>query len=133
MFGNAVSRYIFHYSFVWAEEVIRILFVWVMFIAITAAFIRNEHIGFDNLAKKSGPLNVIYRAAYAICLLAVGGILAFYGFRYNVMTGSVPLAATNLPTAIFNWPGIIAGAVWAILGAWRLILLVLGKPDRKAS
>lgn len=133
MFGNAVGRYLFGASLVWAEEVIRMIFVAAMFIAITTAFFRNEHIGFDALAKKEGFLHALYRAAYAISLAAVGGILAFYGFRYNALTGSVPLAATNLPTAIFMWPGIIAGASWFLLGIWRLARLLAGKPERKAS
>ena len=55
MFGNSIMRYIFGTSLVWAEEVIRLMFVWSMFIAVTTAFFRNEHIGFDNLAKKKGP------------------------------------------------------------------------------
>ena len=121
MFGNAVLRYVLGTSMIWAEEIIRLLFVWAMFIAITTAFWRNEHIGFDNLAKKGGWLGAVSGAASAACLLAVGAILAFYGFRYTVMTGGVPLPATNLPTALFMWPGVIAGAVWAVLGAVRLV------------
>ena len=54
MFANAVGRYVFNTSFVWAEELIRILFVWGMFIAITDSFINNEHIGFRNFAEQIG-------------------------------------------------------------------------------
>ena len=64
---------------------------------------------------------------YAASLAAVGGILAVYGFRYNAMTGSVPLPATNLPTALFMWPGIVAGAVWAVLGLYRLVRAIAGR------
>jgi TRAP-type C4-dicarboxylate transport system permease small subunit len=127
MFGNSVLRYIFGTSLVWAEEVIRIMFVWSMFIAVTAAFFRNQHIGFDNLAKKKGPLNLLYRIVYAASLAVVGAILAFYGFKYNKMTGSVPLAATDLPTALFMWPGILSGLVWAALGLYRLVRAIAGK------
>ena len=133
MFGNAVLRYLFGGSLIWGEEVIRLLFVWAMFVAITAAFFRNEHIGFDNLAKMSGALNLLYRAVYALCLAVVGGILAFYGFRFNAMTGSVPLAATNLPTSLFMWPGIASGAVWALLGGYRLARMVGELGGRRAS
>jgi TRAP-type C4-dicarboxylate transport system permease small subunit len=126
MFGNAVLRYAAGSSLVWSEEIIRLLFVWAMFIAITAAFWRNEHIGFDNLAKKGGRVGAASAAVSAACLLAVGAILAFYGFRYTVMTGDVPLPATNLPTALFMWPGVIAGGVWALMGAVRLVRVALG-------
>ena len=130
MFGNAVLRYLAGTTMVWSEEVIRLLFVWAMFIAITTAFWRNEHIGFDALAKKGGWLSGLSRAVSAFCLMAVGAILAFYGARYAAMTGDVPLPATNLPTALFMWPGVIAGAVWALMGAIRLVQLALGPAGR---
>jgi TRAP-type transport system small permease protein len=120
MFANSLLRYLLGTSLIWSEEVIRLLFVWAMFIAITTAFWRNEHIGFDNLAKKNRWLGAISGAVSAVCLMVVGGILAFYGFRYTVMTGGVPLPATNLPTGLFMWPGVAAGAIWAVLGAVRL-------------
>jgi hypothetical protein len=62
-----------------------------MFIAVTTSFFRNEHIGFDGLAKKGAVFNFIYRVVYAACLAAAGGILAYFGFRYNALTGNVPL------------------------------------------
>jgi TRAP-type C4-dicarboxylate transport system permease small subunit len=127
MFANAVLRYFLGSSLIWSEEVIRLLFVWAMFIAITSAFFRNEHIGFGNLVKKGRVLPLVHRAVYALCLLGVGAILAFHGYRYNAMTGAVRLAATNLPTSLFMWPGIVAGAVWALLGLYRLAQLAMGE------
>jgi TRAP-type transport system small permease protein len=132
MFANAALRYLAGGSLIWAEEVIRILFVWAMFIAITAAFFRNEHIGFDNLVKTSRWLTLVHRAIYALCLSGVGAILAFYGFRYNAMTGAVGLPATDLPSALLMWPGILSGAVWALLGLWRLSRLVPEALGRRA-
>ena len=129
MFGNAVGRYLLGSSLVWAEEVIRMIFVCAMFLAITTAFFRNEHIGFDNLVKRPGALNKIHHVTSALCLVAVGGILAWYGFKYTIMTGDVPLPATNVPTALFMWPGVVAGAVWTLLGLWRLLRLILPKRE----
>jgi len=120
MFTNAASRYLFKSTFVWAEETIRILFVWSMFIAVTTSFIRNDHIGFDGIAKKKGLPNLIFRVVYALSLAGVGGVLGFYGLKYNALTGSVPLAGTNLPTAVLMLPGIIAGFSWVIIGFYKL-------------
>jgi TRAP-type C4-dicarboxylate transport system permease small subunit len=132
MFGNAVLRYLAGTSLIWSEEVIRLLFVWAMFIAITGAFFRNEHIGFDNLVRKTQVLRLVHRAVYALCLLGVGSILAFHGYRYNAMTGAVRLPATNLPTALLMWPGILSGAIWALLGLYRLARLVPEAFGRRA-
>lgn len=126
MFGNAASRYLFKRTFVWAEEIIRIMFVWSMFIAVTTSFFRNDHIGFDGIAKKKGLPNLVYRTVYALSLIVVGAILCVYGFRYNALTGSVPLSGTNLPAAVFMWPGILAGAAWTILGFLKLAKVFTG-------
>lgn len=127
MFGNAVGRYLLGTTLVWAEEVIRMLFVWAMFLAITTSFLRNEHIGFDGLVKRGGTLAFISGIVQAACLAGVGAILLFFGYRYLALTGDVPLPATNLPTALFMWPGILAGASWTILGITRLVRLVSGR------
>jgi TRAP-type C4-dicarboxylate transport system permease small subunit len=132
MFVNAVLRYLLGTTMIWSEEVIRLLFVWAMFIAITTAFWRNEHIGFDNLAKKGGWMGKVSGLISAACLMAVGGILAYYGFRYTSMTGDVALPATNLPTALFMWPGVLAGAIWAVLGAIRLVQHLVRPVQRRA-
>lgn len=124
MFANATLRYVFSSSIVWSEEVIRILFVWAMFIAITDSFIKDEHIGFDNLAKMGGWPKLLYRFGYALSLIVVGGVLAWHGWRFTVMTGDVPLAATNISTEVLMWPGVVAGFVWAVIGVVRLFRLV---------
>jgi len=130
MFVNALGRYIFGSTLVWAEEVIRMLFVWAMFIAITTSFLRNEHIGFDGLAKRGGFLGLVSSLVCSVCLIGVGGILAFFGYRYNALTGDVPLTATNLPTSLFMWPGIIAGAAWVVIGFVRLTKIRTGRSGR---
>jgi TRAP-type C4-dicarboxylate transport system permease small subunit len=127
MFSNAVMRYVFDSSIVWSEETIRILFVLAMFIAITGGFIRNEHIGFDNFARIPGFFNTVYRVVTGLCLIVVGGLLAYYGGSFTLMTGDVPLPATNLPTSLFMWPGVIAGAAWVLIGLRQLASVLRGK------
>ena len=120
MFSNAIGRYFFEYTFPWAEEVTRILFVWAMFLAITTAFIRNQHIGFTAFAEKNAWARGFSEFFYDITLLDVGFILARYGWNYTKITGHVPLPGTDLPTAVFLLPGVIAGVVWSVTGLIRL-------------
>jgi TRAP-type C4-dicarboxylate transport system permease small subunit len=133
MFSNAIMRYVFDSSIVWSEEIIRVFFVLAMFIAITGGFIRNEHIGFDNLSKIPGFFNITCRIVGSLCLIVVGGLLMFYGGRFNLMTGDVPLPATNLPTALFMWPGIIAGAAWVIIGAWKIVGVATSRASGRSA
>ncbi|MDD2232154.1 MAG: TRAP transporter small permease subunit [Sphaerochaetaceae bacterium] len=124
MFGNAVGRYLFHKTAVWAEEVIRMAFVWGMFIAITDAFITNDHIGFRNLVDKTKVTRMLSDVIYNIVLAFVGFILAFYGGQYNAITGMIPLSGTNWPTALFQIPGIIAGWAWVAIGLTRTVIII---------
>ena len=127
MFSNAVMRYVFDSSIVWSEEVIRVFFVLAMFIAITGGFIRNEHIGFDSLAKRPGAFNFIYKAVTGLCLIVVGGLLAYEGGKFTLMTGDVPLPATNMPTSLFMWPGVVAGGVWVVIGLVKIAVIFVRK------
>ncbi len=126
MFGNAIARYAFRDALSWAEEVVRLIFVWAMFFAITSAFVRNQHIGFTALVERNAVLRAISGLLYEATLGVVGAIVVYHGLRYTHLTGGVPLAATNLPTALFLIPGLLAGAVWAAVGSVRLVRRVVG-------
>lgn len=116
MIANVIMRYLFESSIIWAEEFVRIGFVWAMFIAITAGFIRREHIGFDALMRKTRWTARLQDIFYGVALVIVGGLMAWFGNIYNGYTGSVELAGTGLPTSVLLWPGILAGAAWVVIG-----------------
>lgn len=59
MFINACGRYLLGSTLLWAEETVRICFVWAMFIAITDLFVTGEHIGFDVIAMKNRLTKII--------------------------------------------------------------------------
>ncbi|MDR1612965.1 MAG: TRAP transporter small permease subunit [Planctomycetota bacterium] len=117
MLVNVVLRYCFASSLVWAEEFVRIGFVWAMFIAIVASFMRNEHIGFESLMRRTRLTSRIRDLLYGLSLVSIGGLMAWFGWIYNGFTGSAALAATNLPTSVLLLPGIAAGAAWCVIGA----------------
>lgn len=124
MSSNAASRYLLRTTFYWAEESIRLIFVWSMFFAITTAFVRNQHIGFSALVERHPVLQEASRLLYAVTLGVVGAIVTYYGYRYMTLTGSVRLAGTELPSGLLLLPGVISGAVWAVLGAVRTVLVL---------
>lgn len=130
MFFNAVLRYAFDSSLMWGEEAIRILFVASMFLAITMSFARDEHVGFDALMQTTRLGRLVRSLGCALSLIVVGAITAYYGYAYNTLVGDTPLPGTDLPTAVFLVPGVIAGVVWVLIGIARLALCPFkdGKP-----
>ena len=123
---SSLFRYFFNYSWVWSEEAVRILFVWSMFIAITASFIRNEHIGFDALMNRNKVTRLIQKIVYAVCLIIIGYLMSYYGWQYNRFVGAVELAGTGLPQAVFFLPGVIAGIAWVLIGFYIIFQAVRG-------
>ncbi|MCD8350851.1 MAG: TRAP transporter small permease subunit [Planctomycetaceae bacterium] len=126
MIANVIMRYIFASSIIWAEEYVRITFVWAMFLAITTGFLRNEHIGFTNIMNRKRTTSLVREILYGAALMVVGGITAYFGNIYNGYVGEVSLAGTNLPTAVLLLPGIIAGVVWFLMGLIKAGLAVRG-------
>jgi TRAP-type C4-dicarboxylate transport system permease small subunit len=47
LFVQVVSRYVFHYSFTWTEEISDILFVWMIYLGVAAAVTYRKHLKID--------------------------------------------------------------------------------------
>lgn len=127
MFINACSRYIFSKTFLWAEETVRICFVWAMFIAISELFVRWGHTGFDVFSGKNRWTKVISRAVTDIVLMVIGFNFVYFGRAIVAQVGAVPLASTKLPGMVFYIPGILAGAGWIVIGIADIIQMIRKK------
>lgn len=127
--ANVVGRSLFNRSLPWADELARMLFIWLIFVGAAAAFSRFEHIAVDLLLRKLKP-----RAAYALYLLQH---LLITGLMIVIMIGGYfVLARSTGRTAILGVPWnlinislvlcaafIAAVAIWR---AWRAGQLMLG-------
>lgn len=127
MCTNAIGRYLFATTIVWAEEGVRVMFVWGMFIAISHAFITNEHIGFTTVADRTRWTRITSAVITNLVLAATGLVLCVLGAQYSLMTGAIRLAGSNLPTAVLQIPGILAGGFWLLLALYRLVRLAIGR------
>lgn len=121
MFVNALGRYILGDTFLWAEEVIRLLFAWAMFIGITDLFITGGHIGFDVISNRNRTTKKVCSAIAYTVLVIIGWNLMVYGAGIISVIGKIPLPATKLPGAMFYIPGVIAGAVWILIGLYGIV------------
>jgi len=71
VFANVVLRYAFDTGIAQAEELARLLFVWLIFLGSILASAQHRHIGFDSLVTRLGP-----GARKALVLLTGGLMLA---------------------------------------------------------
>jgi len=113
-FAQAAGRYVFHFSFIWSEELARYLMVWVSMLGGAVAARRRMHFGFEALVGWLPPR--ARRATHVLATLVSGGIfamLAWYGVklaRFNMMQVSpalewpmgVPYAAIPIGAALMT-------------------------------
>lgn len=125
MFINACGRYVFGSTFLWAEETVRICFVWAMFIAISELFLYGGHIGFDVVSSKNKWTGAFAKIVTNIVLIILGINLVYFGKEIIEQVGNVPLASTKLPNMVFQIPGILAGISWIIIGISELAGMII--------
>ncbi len=71
-FMQVIARYVFNFSFVWALELVTVLFAWLIFLGMSYGVRVGAHIGVDALVKSLGP-----RAARVAGVLAASLCLAY--------------------------------------------------------
>lgn len=134
--ANVIGRSLLNQSLPWADELARMLFIWLVFIGAAAAFARFEHIAVDILVRKLPP-----RGAYMLYLLqhfiisGLMGIMVWGG--YVVMTRSTGRSAIlNVPWNLINLSlvlcsiFIVAVALWR---AWQCVRLIRNPPSASPS
>lgn len=122
--ANVIGRSLLNHSIPWADELARMLFIWLIFIGAAAAFVRYEHIAVDVLVRKLKP-----RAAYALYLLqhliitGLMGIILWGGFL--VMSRSTGRTAIlGVPWNLINVSLVICAAFIGVVALWRAVQCV---------
>ncbi len=119
---NGLSRYLLHMGIIWGDEITRVLFVWGCFIGITNAFIHDNHIGFDSFARWKPWTLRLSRIVNGGCLIVVGYVVVYYGFKFIRQVGRFPLPAAGLPIGVMYAAGVLAGGIWLLIGIAKIIV-----------
>ncbi|MBS9402228.1 TRAP transporter small permease [Halomonas sp. TRM85114] len=134
--ANVIGRSLLNQSLPWADELARMLFIWLVFIGAAAAFARFEHIAVDILVRK-----LPKRAAYMLYLfqhLIISGLMGIMTWGgYVVVTRSTGRSAIlNVPWNLINLSlvlcaiFIVAVALWR---AWQCVRLIRNPPSASSS
>ena len=82
-FVEVVRRYFLGLSYVWAEELVRFLLVWVTFLGGSAAFYMGNLIYFDMVTSKVSPrAQFILAMVVGILVFVILGVFFKYGWSY---------------------------------------------------
>ncbi|TVP47846.1 MAG: TRAP transporter small permease [Halomonas sp.] len=117
--ANVIGRALLNHSLPWADELARMLFIWLIFIGAAAAFARYEHIAVDFLVRRLKP-----RAAHLLYLLqhliitALMGVIIWGGFL--VMSRSTGRTAIlGVPWNLVNVSLVLCAVFIAAVAIWR--------------
>lgn len=122
-FTQVVARYVFNFSFVWALELITILFAWLIFLGMSYGVRVGSHIGVDALVRTLKPKAARVVAAVAAVLCIVYAIIVVIGgWIYVAKMYEIGILAQDLP--IPQWiPRVVLPLGFALLAVRFLQVL----------
>lgn len=99
------SRYLFNFSFVWAEEFIRLLFLWMVYLGIAVGFYEGSHIAitmlFDRLQKKNRRRLAIFtdlaNALFLATTLVLGAQILWFIKDQRLPVTEIPVYLLYIP------------------------------------
>jgi len=125
VFGNVVLRYGFGSGIAWAEEIARLMFVWLIFLGAVLALRHHAHLGVEMIQAKLPPGLRRACAVISHALILYGLWLFFDGSWTQTKIGLTTYSTVlGYPTALMAGAGLLcAGTMIIIVGVnlWRII------------
>jgi TRAP-type C4-dicarboxylate transport system permease small subunit len=130
VFGNVVLRYVFNTGIAAAEEISRLMFVWLIFLGAILALRRNAHLGVE-LVQARLPKSVRKACAVISHMLMLYGLWLFlYGSWTQTLIGLHTFSTVlGYPTAFMASSGLLCAASMMLIVLANLWRIVSGHPD----
>ena len=125
VFGNVVMRYAFNSGILVAEELSRMLFVWLVFLGAIVAMRERAHLGADMLVRRLPPAGqkACLFLSYLVVLLCLGMFLKG-GLAQVAINFQNRGPVTGIPIGVFDLAGVVCAVTMIALvtmDAWRLV------------
>lgn len=130
---NVVGRALFNHSLPWADELARMMFIWLVFIGAAAAFSRYEHIAVDALVRRL-PLRLAHMLYLLQHLIITGLMSVMIWGGYQVLTRSSGRSAImGLPLSLLSLSLVLCVIFIAAVSVWRMwvSLTVIRHPEQE--
>lgn len=131
--SNVVGRSLFNHSLPWADELARMLFIWLVFIGAAAAFSRYEHIAVDALVRRL-PLRLAHMLYLLQHLIITGLMVVMMWGGYQVLTRSSGRSAImGVPLSVLSLSLVLCVTFIAAVSVWRMwvSLSVIRQPEQE--
>ncbi|MBW2064611.1 MAG: TRAP transporter small permease [Deltaproteobacteria bacterium] len=116
------SRYMFNYSFVWAEELVRYLMIWMVMIGAAIVQSKNDHIRIDFFPLLAGAKGRrIMETVFRLCTLTFLAIIAVKGIKIALFNRL--FESSGLRISMF-WPTLAIPVGATLMGVYTAVSLV---------
>jgi C4-dicarboxylate transporter DctQ subunit len=116
------SRYLFNYSFVWAEELVRYLMIWMVMIGSALVQSKNDHIRIDFFPRRAGPQGRrVIETGFRLCTLLFLTVITYKGIQaayFNRLFES-----SGLRISMF-WPSLAIPLGGILIGVYTIAALI---------
>jgi TRAP-type C4-dicarboxylate transport system permease small subunit len=116
------ARYVLNDSPSWTEPVVLLLMSATMMFGAAAGVRSESHFGFFITLHLAPPkVRVVLLAISRLVIIAIGGVLGFWGFVLMADDWRIPMAAAPLPQGLVFLPIALGGVLIALFGLERLL------------
>lgn len=130
VFTNVVTRYIFNFSIIWAEEVSQYLMVWIAYLGAGLAVREGRHVAIEMLQDRlPAALGRRVRMAVGGLVLAFLGVVTVLGFQFAAFAWHEETPVLNISLGI----PYLAIPIGAMLFALHLLLMFQSYVEKQYS
>ena len=127
---TVVARYFFNASPIWAEEVPRVMFLWVTYLAVAVAVRRGQSLRITVLLDKMPRLaRLLVEVFMHLAILVMLAFLVWHNRPVIELNSQTRMLATQWADSVRFWP-LTAGCV--LIGIYQLRLLIRSIREHRA-
>jgi TRAP-type C4-dicarboxylate transport system permease small subunit len=128
--ANVVARYTNWYRILWAEDVVKVLFLWIVFLGGAIAVKYAAHVRMSMLSDRlPGRAGVVWDRAVRLSPLVVGAILVVLGVRIVEISMRRELPTLQISVGYFTTIIPASGALMMLYAVRGLRVAVGRRPD----
>lgn len=127
VFYAVLSRNFLNASIAWAEELSRILFIWLVFCGAVVGLYHNEHLGLTLLIDRLKPnKRMILEILVWVLIIVVTRAMILGGIKITSTISSARTPALRLPTSLKYWPVLLAGYAMILIAIEKMVKSSIG-------
>lgn len=127
VFANVLTRYIFHVSIAWSEEIARFMFIFVVALGAILALAKDEHLNIELYSYFKSPLIArIFKALSMLFVIIALGIYVSGGAQLVRLGMSHPAPVTGIPLGLVYLVVVASLAIMLIIAIQKFINLFKG-------